>query len=259
MKRRADDRVAADADDRRVAEAELGQLVADLVRQRARARHEPDAALREDLRRDDADVRDAGRERARAVRAEQRHAARAHVRVDAEHVVGRDALGDADDGLDAGVDRLVDGVGGEARRHEDHRRVGALVARPRRRRCRRPGCPRRPARPCPASRRRPRSCRSRGCASVWNEPSRPVMPCTTRRVSAVDEDRHQAAAPASSTTRAAASEHRPLDVHVRRRRVGQQLAALHVVGAVEAHDDRHVDVAAGRARPGCRARPRRSA
>ena len=45
MKRRADDRVAADADDRRVAEPELGQLVADLVRQRAGARDEADGAL----------------------------------------------------------------------------------------------------------------------------------------------------------------------------------------------------------------------
>ena len=43
--RRADDRVAADADDRRVAEAELRQLVADLVGQRARARDEADGAL----------------------------------------------------------------------------------------------------------------------------------------------------------------------------------------------------------------------
>ena len=41
---RADDRVAADADDRRVADAGLGELVADLVRQRARARDEPDRA-----------------------------------------------------------------------------------------------------------------------------------------------------------------------------------------------------------------------
>ena len=43
--RRADDRVAADPDDRRVAEAELRELVADLVRERARARDEADAAV----------------------------------------------------------------------------------------------------------------------------------------------------------------------------------------------------------------------
>src|SRR6266567_4960380 len=47
--RRADDRIAADADDRRVAQPELGELVADLVRERPRARDEPDRALAEDL------------------------------------------------------------------------------------------------------------------------------------------------------------------------------------------------------------------
>ena len=37
--------------------------------------------------------------------------------------------------LDAGVGRLEDRVGGEARRDEDHRRVRAGLARRRRRRC----------------------------------------------------------------------------------------------------------------------------
>ena len=37
----------------------------------------------------------------------------------------RDVLGDADHRPDAGVDRLVDGVGREARRDEDQRRVRA--------------------------------------------------------------------------------------------------------------------------------------
>ena len=44
-----------------------------------------------------------------------------------EHVVHRDVLGDADDGRDPGVDRLVDGVGREARRDEDERGVGARL------------------------------------------------------------------------------------------------------------------------------------
>ncbi len=43
--------------------------------------------------------------------------------VDAQLVVRGDALGDRDDQLDAGGGRLEDRVGGEARRHEDHRRV----------------------------------------------------------------------------------------------------------------------------------------
>src|SRR5215203_3028845 len=46
-------------------------------------------------------------------------------RLHLQHVVDRDALGDADHQLDLGAGGLHDGVGGERRRHEDHRRVGA--------------------------------------------------------------------------------------------------------------------------------------
>src|SRR5205085_1631059 len=69
--RRAWHRVAADADDRRVAEAALGQLVADLVGQRARARDDADVALAEERGRDDPDVRLAGRQHAGAVGADE--------------------------------------------------------------------------------------------------------------------------------------------------------------------------------------------
>jgi hypothetical protein len=55
--RRARHGVAADPDDRRVPEPELGELVADLVRQRPRARDEPDRAFLEDLGGDDPGVR----------------------------------------------------------------------------------------------------------------------------------------------------------------------------------------------------------
>ena len=64
---RARHRVAADAHDRGVAEAALGQLVADLVGERARARHQADVALLEELGRDDPHVGLAGREDAGAV------------------------------------------------------------------------------------------------------------------------------------------------------------------------------------------------
>ena len=73
---RARDRVAADADDARVAEAALGQLVADLVGQRARARDDADVALLEERGGDDPDVGLAGREHAGAVRADQPRACR---------------------------------------------------------------------------------------------------------------------------------------------------------------------------------------
>ena len=73
---RARDRVAADADDRRVAEAALGQLVADLVGQRARARDDADVALLEERRRDDPDVGLARRQHAGAVGPDEAHVRR---------------------------------------------------------------------------------------------------------------------------------------------------------------------------------------
>src|SRR5207237_6247390 len=73
------------------------------------------------------DVGNAGRERAGAVGAEHRHAAWPDVVVGAHHVVHGDALGDADDGADTGVHRLVNRVGGESWRHEHHRGVGAAL------------------------------------------------------------------------------------------------------------------------------------
>src|SRR4051794_24016349 len=122
---RARDGVAADPDDRRVAEALLGQHVADLVGQRARARDDADVALLEERRRDDPDVGLAGREDAGAVGPDQARAAVAlELGVDAQLVVRGDALGDGDDQLDPGVGGLEDRVGREARRHEDHRGVG---------------------------------------------------------------------------------------------------------------------------------------
>ena len=45
--------------------------------------------------------------------------------LDLHHVEDRDALGDADDELELGVDRLEDGVGGEGRRHVDRGGGGA--------------------------------------------------------------------------------------------------------------------------------------
>src|SRR5215831_15827017 len=53
---RADDRIAADPGDGRVAEPELCQLVADLVRERAGTGDEPDRAFAEDLGGDDPDI-----------------------------------------------------------------------------------------------------------------------------------------------------------------------------------------------------------
>ena len=232
--------IAADADDGRVAEAGVGQLLADLVRESARARDEADAALAEHLRRDDADVGDTRRERARAVGPEQRRAAGAHVTVELQHVVGGDALGDAHDRGHAGVDRLVDRVGGEARRHEHHRRVrGTLVD----------GVG--------------HGVEDRDAVDVLaglagrdaRDHSRAVVAVAQRVEAALaagdalddeagvgaDEDGHYDAA-ASSTTRSAAPSIVASTYRFGRRRFGQDPAALDVVRPVEPHDDRHAHV-----------------
>ena len=79
------------------------------------------------MRREDPDVRLAGREHARTVGADQAHAGVPGLPVDAEHVVYGDALGDRDHRVHAGVDRLGDRRSGEPRRHEDHRGIGVAL------------------------------------------------------------------------------------------------------------------------------------
>ena len=73
MKRRADQRIAADADAGRLAQPEPGQLVNRFVGQRAALRHDADAAFLADVAGDDAGLRLARRDEARTVRADQPH------------------------------------------------------------------------------------------------------------------------------------------------------------------------------------------
>ena len=65
------DRVTADADGGRLAEAEFGQLTDGFVGQRAGARDDADAALLVDVARHDADLHFVRGDQAGAVRAEQ--------------------------------------------------------------------------------------------------------------------------------------------------------------------------------------------
>ena len=126
---RPGDRVSADPDDRRVAQAAQGQLVADLVGQRPRPRDDADVARAEEGRRDDPGVGLARREDAGAVRADQADAGRpVQLGVDAELVVRGDPLGDRHDRRDAGVSRLEDRVAAIAGGHEDRRSVRAGLA-----------------------------------------------------------------------------------------------------------------------------------
>src|SRR5215208_707799 len=119
------DRVAADADAGRLADAGAGQLEDDLVSERARAADDAHRPRGADVPRDDADLRLARRDEPRAVRADEARALLADERVDAGHVQHRDALGDADDQLHAGVRRLHHRVGRTVRRDVDDAGVGA--------------------------------------------------------------------------------------------------------------------------------------
>ena len=65
------DRVTTDADSRRLAEAEFGQLTDGFVGQRAGARNDADAAFLVDVARHDADLHFVRGDETRAVRAEQ--------------------------------------------------------------------------------------------------------------------------------------------------------------------------------------------
>ena len=125
-------RIATDADTRRDADATLLQLVQRLIRQRSRPGDDADvrsASRRQgsDLTGGDADVALSRADDARAVRTEQtRPGEVADERVvHARLVLGRDALGDADDEGDACTGRFEDGGGCSLRWHGNERRVGA--------------------------------------------------------------------------------------------------------------------------------------
>src|SRR5437660_151664 len=125
----AEHRVPADPNDGRLAHSSRGERRADLICQRAAARHQTDVAGTRDSLRDDADLGHAWRDQARAVRAQQ---SRPRVSVqevlDLDHVLDRDAFGDTDDQLDSVGGRLHDGVRRKRWRHEYAGRVRARGA-----------------------------------------------------------------------------------------------------------------------------------
>ena len=132
----ADDRVAADADAGRLAEAEVGQLPDRLVGERAAAADDADRPWLVDVAGHDADLALAGRDDAGAVRADEpctgfslsTRMTRAMSSTGMPSVMATMTA-------DARVGRFEDGVGRGGRRHEDHGGVGAGGSRPPRRRC----------------------------------------------------------------------------------------------------------------------------
>src|SRR6266850_6020607 len=114
------DRIAADADAGRLAEADLHQLPDRFISQRPGARHHPHRPLLVDVARHDADLDLVGRDHPGAVRPDEQRSSAPHAVLGPDHVAHRDAFGDADHQVEVSVDRLVDGRCGERRRHVDH-------------------------------------------------------------------------------------------------------------------------------------------
>src|ERR1700742_4302479 len=119
------DRVAADPDRRGLAQSFLRGLEYRLIGQRARTGDDADIAGPEDVGRHDADLALARGHHARAVRPDQPRLRAGERALDPDHVQDRNALGDADDQRDLGIDGLTDRVRRPRRRHIDHRGIGA--------------------------------------------------------------------------------------------------------------------------------------
>src|SRR5262249_18322482 len=127
----ADDRVAADADARRLRIAHRGELEHRFIGERAAAADDADSLLARSARLGnvaghDTDLALAGSNHTGAVWADEPHAGlRLEEALRAGHVENRNALSDGDDGRDAGVSGLHDRVGGPDRRNEHHAGVRA--------------------------------------------------------------------------------------------------------------------------------------
>ncbi len=120
------DRVAADANARALADAQVGELPHALVRQRARSADHANPPRFVNVPRHDADLARPGRDDARAVRPNQPRPGMMcfQVRDGLHHVDHWNALGDRHDHLDAGVGRFHDRVGRKGWRHKNHGCVG---------------------------------------------------------------------------------------------------------------------------------------
>src|SRR6185436_692554 len=119
------DGVSAHADAARLSETDRGQLAHRLVGEGAGTRHHADRSALVYVAGHDADLDLVRRDDPATVGADQQRLAGLHPIAGLHHVQDRDALGDADHEIEAGIDRLVDGRRREGRRHVNHRDVGA--------------------------------------------------------------------------------------------------------------------------------------
>ena len=126
------DRVAADADAGGLADVFGGELEDGFVGERAGAGDDADVAFFVNVAGGDADAAaaegvfaGAGGDDAGAIGADEAGLGAGHGAFHADHVFDRNALGDGDGEVEAGVDAFKDGVGGERRWHKDDRDGGA--------------------------------------------------------------------------------------------------------------------------------------
>src|SRR5438552_13852544 len=122
---RANDGIAADANARGLADAELRQLMHGFVGERAAAADDADVALLVDAAGHDADFAFPRGDDARAVRTDETRFLEIDDGGDTHHVKGGNAFGDADDEGNFGVVGLEDGIGSVGRRNENDRGVCA--------------------------------------------------------------------------------------------------------------------------------------
>src|SRR5690349_19786418 len=112
-------RIATDAYAGCFPQPQIRELMHGLVREGAAAGDDAHDALLVDESRHDADLGFLDRDHTRAVRADQPNVAAAQRALDLDHVVDRNAFGDADDQLDAGIGSFKNRVGAKRWRHED--------------------------------------------------------------------------------------------------------------------------------------------
>jgi hypothetical protein len=105
-KRRADNRIAADADARGLADAQLRQLMHGLIRERSAAAHHADVSLLVNPPRHDSHLAFPRRNNSRAVRSDQPRLGIFQHRRDANHIERRNAFRDANDQRHARVDAI---------------------------------------------------------------------------------------------------------------------------------------------------------
>src|SRR5277367_4694209 len=119
------DGISTDANRRGLPDPPRGELINRFVRQRARARDDPDGTFEMDSRRHDSDFALARRNDTRAVRPDEPRAPILQILPRANHIKRRNALSDADDQLHLSVGGFHNRIGGKWRRHENHRCIRA--------------------------------------------------------------------------------------------------------------------------------------